>query len=1275
MRIPADVKKLLKNLPRKLKDSYEVIYKQMEYGGLASTPLAVKALKWLFSQQQNLSATEFIKALTIGSNEDEISSVDEVLRICCNFIKYDTELDVFRFFHLSVREYLEERPDYAEPLAHAVIGESCLHVCLASQRPYRISKPVEGDSKTLRDYANVYWPYHCELSRNNREKGTLKILLRSFLLGGSRATAEFVDWNDDFYESLLEMDLSEEGGSGDTLFGKLIDCFYWGPHPNPIFVCCAFGFTEIITELLDTGKLDLNVRNQSYSLEPLYVALRHNQDGVVKILATREDNVENGTYMGSRKLLATVYAGKDEAVLRLLKQHKSIPITDEIFETAAAGCGKGVLLALEEFAGKRFDNETMIEMAAQNSRDGIEMMRTLLHRQSEDLRITETAYNNVAANEEFGVELMRLFLRRNANRTISEETLKAAASNRRRGVKLMALLTKSNPNLKITQDVFTAAMGNPMVLQLLLDQGFGVPITEEFAEIAAGDERTGYEVVKLLLEQDIPIPATDDVLIKAIQNRKHDLALTRLLLGPGTVKRIGPTVLETAAESSRSNVKMVTLLFEHDQHLLATKEAMHLAAQNPRNSPELIRKLLSRSEGVIVTEEMIESVAKSPNSDPTILEIMLEHNDGLLVSSDMLFAASQNPHIEGFKILLKRVNAATIGEDLLEEAASNRTSGLEMMDLLLHLDKCSRVTERIIEVAAGNDGQGEKVLALLLDRDEDVGITAEAIRAAAGNMNQGVEVMKLLLDRYDGIALSPEVIEAAAENWSCGIEVLSLLRNHDGYIIVTEESYEAVVGCGNKQMLQELLSNRDPMKVTDTTLESAVSCRTCPADMLKILLGSDENIHITEDILITVASGRDSRGMVDMMSILFKRDDIKITHEVMKTVAGNASAGVDTLELLLRQGEDKIITEEVLLAAARSGNTRNLKFLLKQDKELAKGVQLFKAAVGNERLDSTTMELLLGNNASFVTSEAILTAAKNLRGGQFKLLLEKWPDLPITECILKAAAENLYDGDAVLKVLMKVRPDLPVTNEVVEVAAANWPSGIRILKLLVKRTDDHLPINAKAIKTAARHNRVAVFKLLLRREPKLVSDDELFRAVAANKMHGTEMFHLLIRLNYKAPSSHDLIKSATCGDLHFAKLLLRRDPGLVIKEEIFEIFAASGCSEQILRLLSSRAEAQVEWRQWSMVSELFWAVRNGRTAKACKLIRESVRNDLADDSGRTPLSWAAGRGRRTIVEKLLEHGAGANSEDELGETRRVKAMENGHVAVAQLLEKHMKGHG
>lgn len=140
-----------------------------------------------------------------------------ILEICCNLLVVDSQLDVWRFSHLSVAEYLEEHRIPTD-LAHMDVGKVCLSWLASDHRP-----SVDERSRKAGPYwsANVVaeLPVYCEVyalrhiadPREQRGDSRLVRLLDRFFGQFGRIGPPFRDWdwankNSRHFAGLLEWD-------------------------------------------------------------------------------------------------------------------------------------------------------------------------------------------------------------------------------------------------------------------------------------------------------------------------------------------------------------------------------------------------------------------------------------------------------------------------------------------------------------------------------------------------------------------------------------------------------------------------------------------------------------------------------------------------------------------------------------------------------------------------------------------------------------------------------------------------------------------------------------------------------------------------------------------------------------------------------------------------------------------------------------------------------------------------------------------------------------
>ena len=177
LHVEEDLLAELGRLPEDLADTYAQIFEHVGRLAPQSRVIAERSLKWLLCQATELSEAGFLAAVSLGIERESVNITKEtILFICGNLVMFDHALKVFRFAHLSVREYLEAQRSFTLGAAHALGAEISLLICLQ-----RYTELTAKYAHTLRPYAFVYWLYHCREAKKWGLGSLLYQLLEDFL--------------------------------------------------------------------------------------------------------------------------------------------------------------------------------------------------------------------------------------------------------------------------------------------------------------------------------------------------------------------------------------------------------------------------------------------------------------------------------------------------------------------------------------------------------------------------------------------------------------------------------------------------------------------------------------------------------------------------------------------------------------------------------------------------------------------------------------------------------------------------------------------------------------------------------------------------------------------------------------------------------------------------------------------------------------------------------------------------------------------------------------
>ena len=239
-------------LPPNLQKIYDENYSQkLDSYQKEERQIVKNAFRLLLCAQEKLSTDGLVKALSVLDPENPPLSPGLLLDLCFNFINIDSELDVFRFAHLSVREFLESKSDYDRTGNHALAAECCLRLLSSAEVVERYKSVrhvfpawytwdreldfpclerafetvVESDIKgpvrpklilptehtrllqEFHKYACIHWAFHLASSGDFRLACPLKDLSYAFMMDHHYATSKaYCVWSEDAYHYWYRLD-------------------------------------------------------------------------------------------------------------------------------------------------------------------------------------------------------------------------------------------------------------------------------------------------------------------------------------------------------------------------------------------------------------------------------------------------------------------------------------------------------------------------------------------------------------------------------------------------------------------------------------------------------------------------------------------------------------------------------------------------------------------------------------------------------------------------------------------------------------------------------------------------------------------------------------------------------------------------------------------------------------------------------------------------------------------------------------------------------------
>ncbi|KAL9036276.1 MAG: hypothetical protein Q9180_004390 [Flavoplaca navasiana] len=149
MIVARDVEDALQRLPTTLVAVYSNILDRIDRIAPYSRLLAIKALNLILCAQKPLNSAIMARMLQPSRSENLLHAQD-MLGLCCNLVVLDKSLNVFRFAHASVREFLKSQPRFSYHNINSDVAKDCVRVILSAPTP----------TCTGFKYAARFWTVH-----------------------------------------------------------------------------------------------------------------------------------------------------------------------------------------------------------------------------------------------------------------------------------------------------------------------------------------------------------------------------------------------------------------------------------------------------------------------------------------------------------------------------------------------------------------------------------------------------------------------------------------------------------------------------------------------------------------------------------------------------------------------------------------------------------------------------------------------------------------------------------------------------------------------------------------------------------------------------------------------------------------------------------------------------------------------------------------------------------------------------------------------------------
>ena len=319
--IAEDLENEISKLPSGLESLYAIILNRITGSAANARRIAVTSIQWLSRARASLSCEEFAAAVAYTTRLEV--TAQKILTVCGNLVVHDTTLDVFRFAHYTVSEYLESldtQSEFSSVVAESIISSQCVQTCIQEilhMKPRRLDTSAKI---SYIQYACLYWPIHLYAVRTQMTDSSLNAL-RNFTKSTRSDTSQFKKWSS--IVSKFPLRFLDAG------IQRKVQMSFSKSH-HPIFLAIAFELEALASDIAHSDNIiDENLINQ-VEMTPLVLACNIGNIPITKMLIERGADINANGELHSissgdepwplNPMIATIYH-RHWDVMRLLLSH------------------------------------------------------------------------------------------------------------------------------------------------------------------------------------------------------------------------------------------------------------------------------------------------------------------------------------------------------------------------------------------------------------------------------------------------------------------------------------------------------------------------------------------------------------------------------------------------------------------------------------------------------------------------------------------------------------------------------------------------------------------------------------------------------------------------------------------------------------------------------------------------------------------------------------------------------------------------------------------
>jgi hypothetical protein len=343
---PGGIKEVLRNMPHGIKGldaMYEEAMKRINGQEEEFRDLAKQVLSWVTHTKRPLTIAELQHAVAVRDcavelDKDFVPDIEDLTSVCAGLVTVDEQSDIIRWVHYTTQEYFKRTWNIWLPQAQVGIATTCItYLSFRTFESGFCSTDEEFglrlQSNRLYDYAARNWGHHALIA------STMEELILGFLNSEAKVEASsqamlaskrhLLNYSQNVPRHPTGLHLAVYFG----LREAVIVLIERGCHLDskdsygrtPLSWAAESGHEAVVKQLLSTGKVDADSKDNYYGQTPLWWAAESGHEAVVKLLlSTGKVDADSKDNYNGRTPLSLAAGRGHEAVVKLLQLHNSL---------------------------------------------------------------------------------------------------------------------------------------------------------------------------------------------------------------------------------------------------------------------------------------------------------------------------------------------------------------------------------------------------------------------------------------------------------------------------------------------------------------------------------------------------------------------------------------------------------------------------------------------------------------------------------------------------------------------------------------------------------------------------------------------------------------------------------------------------------------------------------------------------------------------------------------------------------------------------------------